>query len=164
MFSKKPKLILICFLVIVLGGSLVGVGAWYMRSSQNSAFKDSVLVENLLISTEWQEIEAKDLIKIKGDRQFLSIVIDEPFEGDLRKPGIRTPEGEIFNPEIRLIDKEGNKYELVYDGSLGNMRINYASKDGLPEDRVFDKIMIRSKVPIKAKKVIWTFYNAKDLK
>lgn len=50
-----------------------------MLNFSSTPFRDIVLAENTQIFSQWKQIEAKNPINIKGDGQFLSVVIDEPF-------------------------------------------------------------------------------------
>ena len=59
------------------------------------------------ISSEWAEIETDDLIKIKKDNHFVSIVLEPPLESGTPKGGIKTPDGRIMHSDIRIIDAEG---------------------------------------------------------
>jgi hypothetical protein len=156
-YSKK-----VVALVFLL--PLVLLGVFCRHQISKSPYNDIVLAENRFISSQWEDVDVTELVKIKGDGQFLSVIIDEPLDGDFFKQGIKTPNGEIFNFEVKLLDKDGTEYLLPFDGFLGQMRINYRFYGELPRNKTYDKVLIRSNVPIKAKRILWTYYNVSDLK
>ena len=130
-------------------------------------YKDVVLENNFLISSDLKEIETQNLIKIEKDNHFISIDLEPPFEADTPKKGIKTPSGEIINPEIKLVDENGIEYPLTYSGSRGgesgNEIANYKYNGNLPIDKTYKKVLIRSNLPIKAKMILWSGYDARDL-
>lgn len=145
--------------LIVVSGTFFGALACRL----GSPFRDTVLIQNFMISTEWKEIDVGNKIKIAGDDQFLSVTFDKPLEDVSGKGGIRSENGTIFNPEILLIDSDGDRYALIRRGKLGDQRSNYKYVGDLPKDKSYTKIIIRSDVPFEAKKIIWTYYYARDL-
>lgn len=129
--------------------------------------KEVVLGENILISSEWKNINSQKLIKADKEINYISILLEPPFEADTPKNGIKDADGKIINPEIKLIDENGKEYLLNYSGSRRYENSNYANyscDEGLPTGKIYEKVLFRSDFPIKAQKVIWSGYDVKDLK
>lgn len=161
LMSKK---IFVMIVILLIVGILVA-GFFFKKAFLDSPFKTTLLAENVLISSEWKEIDVKDRVTLRGDGQFLSVNISPPFEGDFDNKGVRTPDGKIVNFEVKIVDEEGNEYPLPYEGFLGKWHINYglgASK--LPSRKNYAKILIRSDVPIEAKRVLWVYFYRKDMR
>ena len=150
-------------ILLVVAGSFIFV-KWMFFGKY---IKEVVLERNFLISSEWKEIETKNLIKIDKDKHYIEILLEPPFEADTPKGGIKSPSGEIINPEIKLIDEDGKEYLLSYAGSRSyksNQYANYRCKEDFPVIKKYEKVLIRSDLPIKAKEINWAGYNIKDLK
>lgn len=162
--APSKKNIKIIFLLILITGALTSMFFFKKNSSGVSPFKDVEIARDILISSEWKKISVGGLLKLEREKQFLVIVLDESFEKVLLEKGIRVPSGEIINPEIKLIDKEGNEYSLVYDGSRGEKNVIYRPIIELPKNKIYEEIMLKSDIPIKANQILWTNYNAKDIR
>jgi hypothetical protein len=83
---------------------------------------------------------------LEKDVKYVSIILEPPFEDDTLNGGIKTPEGSIINPEIRLIDVDGKEYELRFAGSRhfqNNKYVNYKYDGKLPNSKDFSKILIK---------------------
>jgi hypothetical protein len=123
-----------------------------------------VLAENVLIGSDWIEIAPKKPLKAEWDRNYVGIVLEPPFMIPYGNSGIRIPNGKIVNPEILLFDEDGEEYRLEYSGSGGEETSRYAYKDDLPSNKSFKKILMRCDAPVKAEQILWSGYDAKDLK
>lgn len=148
--------------------SIIFFGAFIINTLFFSKrIKEITLENSFLITEERQEIESQNRLKIEKDNHYISIMVEPPLEAFAVRNGIKTPEGEIANPEIYLIDEEGVEYLLTHSGSRryeGNEFANYAYESGLPPKNKYTKIFLSSKIPVKAKKIIWSGYNSRDLK
>jgi hypothetical protein len=162
---KNKRTILITGLVgilLILAGLFIYVNFFFGKY-----IKETVLEENSVISFDWKEIDTKNLAKIEKDKHYISILLEPPFEADTPEGGIKSPTGEIINPEIKLVDSEGNEYSLIYIGSRRYQNgeyANYGYLPSLPVDKIYKKVLVRSNKPIKVQKIIWSGYDIKDLK
>lgn len=159
--NKMNDIITILILSFV---TLTGVGCLTKMIPIKKLYHDTILVEDVLISDEQKEFEIENSVKIERDRQFIRINLDSAYENDYDIGGIRTPSGEVVNPEIKIIDNDGNEYSLIYFGSTGDKTINYAYEGKLPANKVFKKLLLKSNLPIKTKQILWSSYYFKDLK
>jgi hypothetical protein len=131
------------------------------------------------IGDQWTELDLKPSIKTNKDLTMILLDLEPPFKNDFynegnglnRGKGILTPEGEVVNPEIEVIDENGNTFNLVWSGSRGH----YGGKSGAPaydlpyphkwpRDREFTKVRIRSGTRIKCKAIYWFFESTRDWK
>ena len=162
---KTKRTILITALVGILS-VLAGLFI-YINFFFGNYLKETVLEENGVISSGWKEIDAKNLAKIEKDEHYISILLESSFKTDTEKDGIKSPDGEIVNPEIKLVDSERNEYLLIYTGSRhyqNGQYANYGYRPGLPVDKIYEKVLVRSDKPIKFQKIIWSGYDIKDRK
>lgn len=134
------------------------------NTKKNKLYYDTVLEEDVLISTIPVEIQVLDKVKLEKDRNFLTIFLSPPFEVDRMEDGIKLPTGEIVNPEIFLIDENGVKYLLTYNGSRGKMACKYEFQGGLPKDTTYKKIVLKSEMSIQTEKIAWSGFDNKDRK
>lgn len=157
------------FITGLIGISLILIGFFvYINFFFGKYLKETDLESNLLLTSDWKEIDIKNLVKIEKDINYISILLEPPYETftPSRGGGIKIPSGEVVNPEIKLLDEDGKEYLLTYGGSRrfsNNEYANYRYQINLPVDKKYDKMLIRSDAPIKTQKIIWSSYNARDL-
>lgn len=158
------------FVIGFAGITIVFVGLFvYANSFFGRYIKETTLENNFLITNVWKEIDISDSVKIERDKNYIAIFLEPSYKTstDSQGKGIKTPNGEIINPEIKIIDEDGKEYSLTYSGSRSfenNEYANYSHAAELPADKKYQKVMIRSDVSIKTQKLIWSSYNIKDLK
>ena len=162
MISKKVMIIgLIVAVIIISLGGLITKRVFFSHYIQ-----DIVLTNNIVITSEWQEIGTPDLLRVEKDNQYISLLLEPPFEDDTPARGIKTPEGTIINPDIRLVDDEGKEYPLRFGGARGSKAknfVNYRYEPALPADKTYTKVLIRSTYTIPLKQILWSGYDTKDL-
>lgn len=158
------------FLVIVIGSAIAAIIIYCaVVRPYFYYFDETDLADNLHLSSEWMTIPLDSLEIKRKEYYFLGIVVKEPYGGGLSDKGIRTPTGSIVNPQIRLIDDQNVSYDFILcrSSSYGNNAriIGYCYKDKeLPKDRIYRTLAIRSEEPVLAAKVLWSGYDADDLK
>lgn len=160
----KKKIMLIG-LALIIASVFVGV-LIFKRLFYYNYYLDIPLSGRTVISSDWSEIDVGDLVKLKKDNQFVSLVLESPLEPDSRNGGIKTPDGKIFNPEIKLIDEELNEYLLEYCGGRryeAKVMANYGCNSKLSSAKKYPKLIIRSSYPMTVREIIWSGYNTKDL-
>ncbi len=152
-----------------------------VTTMQFSCLRDSYWVKlsgPLTIDDQWIELQAKTPLKADKTFQYVVLELEPPFKFDLlsdgRGPdkgkGILMPDGEVINPEIEVIDQNGNSFRLIYAGGTGAFRSSDDTKYGypypneLPRDRFYSRIRIRSHLPIKVKTIYWFCDSSKDWK
>src|SRR5690606_9367342 len=143
--------------------------AW--RLFFHETLKNSVLAKDFKITSDWKEVGSSDELMVDKDYRYISLQIEPPFEAytiaDPSKSGIKIPGGKIVNPEIRIEDTEGNEYPLVYSGHRGggpNEFVNYKFERGLPREKNYQKVKLRSDYTMTVKAVLWSGYDQTDLK
>lgn len=139
----------------------------YLNFYFGKYIEEVVLEENALISSEWKNINSQNLIKADKEINYISILLEPPFETDTPKGGIKNADGKIINPEIKLLDEDGKEYLLNYSGSRhyeNGDYANYRYDTTLPTGKIYEKVLVRSDFPINARKIIWSGYDVKDLK
>ncbi len=148
---------------LVLVGLFVFVKWWVL----GSYIKEVTLQKNIFITSEWKEINTRNLVKIDKDINYISIVLEPPYETFASSEGIKIPSGEVINPEIKLVDEDGKEYSFAYSGARlygNNEYANYKYYGDFPVDKEYEKLLIRSDSQIKAREIQWSGYNTEDLK
>ena len=158
-------LILIALGILIWGGMVV----W--RLFFHETLMNVVLARDFQITSEWKEIGDQNDLKVEKDYHYISLQIEPPLKaytiGDSTKSGIKLPEGAVVNPEIRIIDSEGNEYPLAYSGHRGggpNEFVNYKYPGNLPINKIYEKVKIRCDYPLTVKAVFWSGYDQSDIK
>lgn len=137
----------------------------------HETLKNVVLARDFQITSEWTEIGTPNELKVRKDYQYISLQIEPPLKahtiGDATKSGIQIPGGAVVNPEIRIIDVEGNEYPLIYGGHHGggpSEFVNYKHEGNLPINKTYKKVEVRSDYPLNVKAVFWSGYDQSDIK
>lgn len=160
------KTITIFFALIIL--VLFSLGLRLLANSFFNYFEDQTLTYEMEIEDTTLEIDFSKININRKDNYFVAIIVEPPFSGGFAEKGIKTPQGEIINPEIRLIEENGNelKFELCRGGSYGfkGSLIGYCPSAEIPTGKSFKKLLISTDKSIKIKSIIWRGYDTKDLK
>jgi hypothetical protein len=162
MFSRKALLISLLVTVLVV----IGLGFVVTRLISRGYIAVVVLAEGITITSEWMEVGGRSSLEIKKENHYVSILLMPPFDADPYARGIKTPEGKIINPEVLLLDQNGNEYQMMFAGSRrseNDVFVNYRSESGLPPGKVFKSVRLRSTEPLPVKQILWSGYDTKDL-
>jgi hypothetical protein len=124
------------------------------------------------IGSEWVELHPASPLKPDKTFQWVVLELEPPlkYDGDRegsgpdRGKGILMPDGETINPEVEAIDQYDNPFKLVFRGALGGPIYGYPDPNGLPRDREYKVIRMRSPKPVKCKAVYWFNESSKDWK
>ena len=152
-----------------------------VTTMQFSCLRDSYWVKlsgAVTITDQWIELQSQKPLRADKDLQYVVLDLEPPFKDDMLKEGrgpdkglgILMPDGEVINPEVEIIDEYGNSFRLVYAGSTGAFRSNqdtkyaYPKVDEFPRDRLYQKVRIRSRLPIKVTAIYWFCDSSKDWK
>jgi hypothetical protein len=143
-----------------------------------SCNKDSYQVKlsgPLVVGNDWVELHPEQPLKAEKTFQFVILDLEPPLKCDIlgegngpdRGKGILMPDGGVINPEIEVIDQDGNAFSLVWRGARGGLsspayRLPYPNE--LPRDREYKAVRIRSPKPIKCKAIYWFCDSSKDWK
>lgn len=159
---RRPALI---FLLIFIAVTCM----FFMKMTifRTSPFKDIEIARDVEITREWNEIDVEGRIKPRGDVTFLSVKL-QALSHEFGNPGITASDGTIFNPEIKIVDDDGQEYQFTYMGAMGNKRTDYEHKTAayngnytqLPDGKVYKKLLIKSAIPFKADAIYWTYSSA----
>jgi hypothetical protein len=125
------------------------------------------------LGDEWIELRPKSPLKAEKTFQWVLLELEPPFKGDLYKEGkgtnigkgVLTPDGDVINPEIEVVDQYGTTFKLYWGGAFGLQPaydVPYPNK--LPRDREYTMVRIRSSKPIKCKAIFWFCESSKDWK
>jgi len=131
-------------------------------------YLDHQLSEQITISSEWREIVPQR--PFHAERQIQMIVLDLDKSIALQKDGwgLVLSDGSIVIPEVQLIDEEGKTYPLEepsawFSPATGVRYREFSSKSGLPKDKVFRAIRVRSAKPVRCNRIFWRCYNMWDV-
>lgn len=150
------------YVTLIVG--IVALSIIFGVYQQRSPMLDREIKGAITISSDWIEITPDKPLKPTRDVQMITIALEPPFQGEFEAKAIRTPDGSLVQPQVQLVDQNGNTFELNYGGFRGRMAMDFSNFDKLPKDREYKTVRIRSDKPINCKKILWSCYNWKDLK
>lgn len=140
-----------------------------------SCLRDSYRVKlsgAVTLGDQWVEFRPKSPLKADKTFQWVLLDLEDPFKvdfygegkGPLKGKGILMPEGDVINPDVEVVDENGNTFTLVYGGSKGGPIYGHPYPGELPRDREYKSVRIRSPRPIKCKAIYWFCDSSKDWK
>lgn len=161
-------------ILIILGAViLIGAGLTLIlyRIFVMDHYLNIPLSENVIIDAKGMEIQPAKPLKVEREFQLVSIEVAPPFIA-FGTNGMSLPNGQRINPEITVVDNNGQEYKMIYKESLRSARLfeseavetaSYGSETRLPRTVQIEKVLLRSEVPISAKRILWSCYNWKDV-
>ena len=119
------------------------------------------------ITPEWFEITPKEPLKPEREVQNVIVWFAIPYQ-TRHPPALVFQDGAAITPEVQLIDQHGNVFNLRASAA-GSSGLGYRCCDGvfdkgLPKDRTYRTVRVRSDKPIQASKIVWRCYNPWDHK
>jgi len=130
----------------------------------------------LTVSSEWIEIVPDKPLKAQRGENAVMFDFATPLNekdlitgNDVRKWGIRFPDGSVTIPEVQLVDQNGNVYPLgvaFFDtkGIGFGMSDPATHLESLPRDKTFRAVRVRCARSIGFAKVYWYSFNRSDRK
>lgn len=136
------------------------------------------IAKDVLISSDWTVITPGSPMKIKKRFQEISLLLEDCQQNILKnRENLIFSDGTVINPSkqitVEIFDEDGNKYNLKsgkytisnFDEKNGRVSVSSAGfkslKFGLPKNKTFKEVRIRSDKPFQCKAVIWHDYNMK---
>ena len=162
MMNRISKIILrvVGVITLLVATGVVGFIGWLYIT--NRTF-DQTLASDLSVSTEWTDIKADPPLQTR--RRMTQLVMTIPnYKADKQSIyEIKLPNGITVQPQIEVIDTEGNVYELSHSGyTLTGDKdlILFRPKGGFP-DTTFERVRIRSDAPFICEEIFWRERNPK---
>jgi hypothetical protein len=118
----------------------------------------------IAIDANWQEIGAPRPLTSRRSVQRVLLKLGPTHEQDTESWGIRLPSRDVAFPEVELLDRDGFVYPLVEPSfsTVGAARYRgFGGSAGLPTDRTFAKIRVRSNHPIVIPEIVWSCFDPK---
>jgi hypothetical protein len=155
-----------CLVAILMQSSCQGDSYWVKLSGA------------VTITGQWIELQPKTPLKADKTYQYVLLDLEPPFKDDWNSEGrgpdkgagILMPDGEAINPEIEVLDQNGNVFNLIYHGATGGPfltsseapKYGYPKLAEFPRDRMYKTVRIRSRRPINVKAIYWFNDSSKD--
>jgi hypothetical protein len=136
------------------------------------------IAKDVLISSDWTVIKPRSPLKIRKRFQEILLLLE-----NCQQNILKNRENLIFSDEtvinsskqitVEILDEDGNKYNLKsgkytignFDEENGRVSVSSAGfkslKVGLPKNKTFKEVRIRSEKPFQCKTVIWHDYDMK---
>ena len=153
---------------LTLLGGVILVASFLAYQLLKNPYLDRDRSGPVTISSEWSEITPNS--PLKPEREIHEVVLDfaEPVTPIYETWSIRLADGSIVKPEARLVDEKGNEFKLESpslssEGTGLSMR-DASHAEGLPKDRKYRAVLLRSGTPLKLSRVYWRCYNPWDRK
>jgi len=152
-------------LVIALIGALILTGGSGVQESYRTTLSGATV-----ITEHWIELRPKRPLSADHTFQWVELELEPPLRNDLFNEGIGPhsgkgilmPDHEIVNPEIEVIDEQGNAYAFVYKGARDGPIYGYPQLDKLPRDRRYTMVRLRSSKPIRCNAIYWDCESSRD--
>ena len=149
-----------------------------LLSIQSSCLRDSYCVklsDQVTIDNEWIELQSKPPLKAEKTFQFIVLELEPPLTCDIfgkgngpnKGQGILMPNGDVINPDVEIIDQNGNRYNLIWRGAKGGFSSPAYSlpyPGDFPRDEEYKVVRIRSSKPIRCKAIYWYCDSLKNWK
>ena len=128
---------------------------------------DIPLAKDFVITTQWQEIEVKNLLPpLSQDRNSIHIAAPASFETFNANRGIVAPDGTVIEPEVQAIDTTGKTHFFKQEGARRGHEYEMAKYNPYPELQKgvqIERIRLRSNYEIRVPVILWSSYDIKDL-
>jgi hypothetical protein len=121
-----------------------------------------------VLSDEWLEIVPDKPLRPERIVQEIIIYVDKPVTKDRDFWDLVLPDGSRVTPEVELVDEDGNIYKLTLPSAVENPNSIEAFQRGfglrgLPKDKVYRTVRIKSAKPVKVLKIVWRCYDPRDI-
>lgn len=138
-----------------------------------------IISESIEIGTEWKEIVPATPLRSTSLHQNISLKMPDSIwreatwdETDPKRQTLKYQDGKSGKIEAILFDDKGVSYELQINGKGGGFELGRpvkarnpneppSNEPDFPKDRTYIKLKIRSDIPLKLDKIVWTGYNPK---
>lgn len=120
-----------------------------------------------MITSNWLDLSPKEPLKPSNSEQSIRLEVTEAYVPDKQRVGMRFPDGSLAVPEVQLVDVNGTVYQLDKSSlistnaphedprnanGLGGIRFH---KVGLPQNRIYRSVRIRSDRSFRCSKIMW---------
>jgi hypothetical protein len=159
MEQRKVNLMIASAVVLltILGGALTLCMLRYFPR-----YAEAVISDSVEIGSGWTEFRPSKPLRVIEEYQFIAIEPSSSYSA-WKGFGITTPNGELINPEIKILGNDGFECDLKwYEGTRvqgifsGTEYAEYSCPSGLPRQEEIQKILIRSDIPIQVRRIVWT--------
>jgi hypothetical protein len=162
--------------LIVVGGCLAVAALLLTRSVYRvfNPYLDREIAGPLVISDEWLEVSPQELLRPERQVQYLVLEMDDSVRAsDFSEKGdpwgVVLQDGSIASLEAQIVDDDEKVYELnapgfFVDPSGSRPLLRIFGRTGLPTDKTFRKVRIRSSSPVACKRILWRCFNHWDVK
>lgn len=125
------------------------------------------LVEDFLITDQWQDIDVKDkLPPLSKDRNNLLVAAPPSYKAFGTNRGIVTPDGTVIELEVEAVDTNGEVHSFKRTGARRTSKYEMATYNPYPELQKgiqIELIRIRANNKLRAPVILWSSYDIKDL-
>lgn len=144
-----------------------------MILAEGSCMRDSYWIKlsgPVTLDGGWVEFRSEAPLRADKDMQWVILDLETPFKensslGPGKEGGILTPDGDVINPEVEVVDQDGSTFKLVWSGTKwGHSGYQPPYPEKLPRNREYKFIRMRSPKPVTLKAVYWFCDSVKDWK
>lgn len=144
----------------------------YMATSGRGRHYTITVADNVEVSADWSEIKSDYPLKPSKQIHDIDLVVDG-LSYHLKTKQNLLPSGEAVNPEVELVDTDGNVHRLRSGGggvgdyntatdTFGSATMSFRLvTDDLPSSAKFQTIRIRSDIPFRCSKINWHNWRMK---
>jgi hypothetical protein len=121
-----------------------------------------------VLSNDWLEITPAKPLRADRIVQQVVIYVEKPITEEAYGWSLVLPDGSRVTPEVELVAEDGNIYELnvpssaTYPNSVEALQRGFGFR-GLPKDKLYRKVRLRSAKPVNVLKIVWRCYDPRDI-
>jgi hypothetical protein len=148
--------------IVVVGIVLMVALLLYRRMGPLPTLTDRDITGATAITSQWLDIQPAPPLKPSGKTSLVILELKGDYTPDFQAQKLRFPDGSLGMPEMQLVDAQGNIFPLHFlmvhhRDRTGSSVIGGAGfgSPGLPTDRSYGHVRVRSDKSIKCSKVIW---------
>ena len=134
----------------------------YRRMGPLPTLTDRDIAGRTAITPQWLEIKPTPLLQPSGKTSVVILELEGDYTPDFQSHMLRFPDGALGMPDVQLVDEQGNVFPLHFlmvhhRDRTGSSVMGGAGfgAPGLPADRRYAMVRVRSDMPMRCSKVIW---------
>jgi len=162
-----PGIILFC--AAIAGGMII---TYCKIARLFNPYNERQISGPIVITSDWTEIKPKQPLIMDRPVQEIVLALDKTIQLDPLNWKLLLSDGTSATPEVQLIDRSGNIYDLPgYSADerkgevwLRGFGMGLVASQQLPAGTVFTTVRLRSDRSVRCSRISWRTYDPKDLK
>lgn len=148
---------------VIMGALLIGLlAAVTLFPSCRDYIETTISNETVKLSSDWQELPINSPLRCDRKDQEILLTSAVNYQPSLNPPGMQLQDGSVARPEAEIVAEDGQIYKLSELSFWGPDVV--LRNSALPRSTRYDKLRLRSNIPVQLAKVRFNCYNYEDVK